>query len=279
MIHNDGKFTAADGLNLYFQSWQPEGTARAVLAIVHGFGEHSGRYMNIINKMLPAGFAVYGFDHRGHGQSEGKRGYITRWAEFREDVRLFLQMIRNQEKNLPIIMLGHSMGGLIVLNYLLINQEENITAVVASSPLLAQPAISPVLVFISRILSRLWPGFSIDTGLDVNTISRDKEVVSAYLQDPLVHSMASARFGTELASVIEWTQAHTGDFKFPILIYHGKSDQLVPFQGSRDFYNNLKINDKRFNLYEQAYHETHNDIEKEIVLKDLQEWIEQHLAR
>jgi len=278
MIHKEGNFTGANGTELYYQNWKPDGRVRCVLAIIHGFGEHSGRYMNIVNHVLPLECAVYGFDHRGHGQSDGKRGYITNWDEFRQDLHLFLDIIRAQEKDLPLIILGHSMGGLIVLNYLLCKPDENIAAVIASSPLLAQPGISPVLVLISRILSRIWPGFSIETGLDAGTISRDPKVVDAYLSDPLVHSTASARFGTELTATINWTQIHAADFKYPLFIYHGQADQLVPVQGSRKFYNNLRINDKKYIEYEQAYHETHNDIDKKIVLKNISDWIEQHLA-
>ena len=135
MKHAEANFTGAVGTNLYYQSWKPEGKISCVLAIVHGFGEHSGRYMNIINKLVPSGYAVYAFDHRGHGRSDGKRGVITSWDEFRQDLHLFLNLVRDHEIDIPVILMGHSMGGLIVLNYLLKNPKERINAVIASSPL------------------------------------------------------------------------------------------------------------------------------------------------
>ena len=167
MKHSEGNFKGANDLNLFYQSWLPDSGTKAIIAIVHGFGEHSGRYMNLVNHVLPQGFIVYGFDHRGHGRSEGNRGHIMDWSEFREDIKLFLQLIRSQENELPLFLMGHSMGGLIVLNYILHHPEENINSVIVSAPLLVQPAISPIIILISKILSRVWPRFSIDTKLDV----------------------------------------------------------------------------------------------------------------
>ena len=279
MKHNEGYFSGANDLNLFYQSWQPASGVKAVFAIVHGFGEHSGRYMNIVNHVLPQGFAVYGFDLRGHGRSEGNRGHITDWSEFREDLQLFLKLIRDHEKILPVILMGHSMGGLIVLNYILLNPDEEIKAVIASAPLLAQPAISPVLVMISKILSKIWPGFSIDTKLDVNSISRDPDVIKIYQEDPLVHSTASARFGTELTTIMDWTQSHAKDFNKPLLIYHGASDQLVPPAGSQTFFENVQIREKEMHMYPDGFHEPHNDIDKELVFRDIDQWIKQYLMR
>jgi alpha-beta hydrolase superfamily lysophospholipase len=276
MQHSESTFNGAGGLTLYYQKWQPDQKARAVLAIVHGFGEHSGRYMNVVNHFVNTGFTIYSFDHRGHGRSEGQRGHIMQWAEFREDVQNFLQMVCTKEKDMPVFLMGHSMGGLIVLNYLLHNHEE-LTAVIASAPLLAQPRISPILVMISRILSNIWPGFSIDTKLDVNSISRDPEAVKAYQEDPLVHSTASARFGTELTAAIEWTQTHAAEFNLPLMIIHGNADSLVPPEGSRKFFDNLTINDKEIHMYEGGYHEPHNDLDKITVLNDFEQWILKHM--
>lgn len=276
MQHSDSTFKGAGDLELYSQNWRPEQNVRAVLGIVHGFGEHGGRYMNIVNHLVPMGISVHSFDHRGHGRSGGKRGHILRWTEFRRDVHNFLAVIRKQEEDTPLYLMGHSMGGLIVLDYLLHHQEK-VKAVIASSPLLAQPEISPVLILLSRFLSNIWPGFSIETKLDVNTISRDPQVVEAYLQDPLVHSTASARFGTELSAAIEQTHRLAPDFRLPLMIVHGESDHLVPLQGSQEFFDNLTISDKEIRIYKGGFHETHNDIDKQTFLTDIEQWIGKHL--
>jgi alpha-beta hydrolase superfamily lysophospholipase len=276
MQHSEATFEGAGGLTMYCQKWQPAEKARAVMAIIHGFGEHSGRYMNTVNHFVPIGFTVYGFDHRGHGKSEGKRGHIMKWSEFRQDVHNFLGIIRDRESDLPLFLLGHSMGGLIVLEYVL-HHQENIRAIIASSPLLAQPAISPFLMLLSRILSKIWPGFSIDTKLDVNSLSRDAQVIRAYQEDPLVHSTASARLGTELTAAIDWTHTHAPEFKLPLMIVQGDADSLVPTQGSHKFFHNLTISDKEIHMYDGGYHEPHNDIDKAIVLNDIEQWIKKHL--
>jgi len=276
MTHTESTFTGSGDVKLFYQSWQPESNKKVVLVIVHGFGEHSGRYMNIVNHLVPNQIIVYGFDHRGHGRSEGKRGHILSWQEFREDFKFFSNLIRENEKDLPVFILGHSMGGLITLNALL-HHKENINGVIVSSPLLAQPGISPMLVMISRILSKIYPGFSIDTKLDVSSISRDPEVLRAYQDDPLVHSIASARFGTELTATIEWTQQNAAEFKLPLFVTHGSADILVPVQGSENFYNNAGSTDKKIQIYDGSFHEPHNDNDKEVVLKNIERWIFDHL--
>ncbi len=274
MKHSESTFEGYENLPLYYQKWQAE-EAKAVLVIVHGFGEHSGRYMNVVNKVIPEGFTVFSFDHRGHGKSPGKRGHILHWNEFIEDTKNFLKLVHSEEKELPLFLMGHSLGGLIVLNYAISNPE-GLKGVIASGPLLAQPGISSVLLMLSKIMSKIWPGFSIDTKLDVNFISRDPETIKAYQADPLVHSMASARFGTEITAATDWTLAHADKFKLPLLILHGEADQLVPEQGSLEFFENVTVEDKERNLYAGGFHEPHNDIDRETVLKDLLEWLKKH---
>ncbi len=275
MKHSESTFEGYENLPLYYQSWLPEGEAKAVLVIVHGFGEHSGRYMNVVNKLLPQGFAVYGFDHRGHGKSPGQRGHIMHWEEFPEDVRCFLEVVQEDQKGKPLFLYGHSLGGLIVLNYVITNPQ-GLKGVIASGPLLSQPGISPVLLLLSKVMSKIWPGFSIDTKLDVNTISRDPEVIKAYEQDPLVHSMASARFGTEMSAATEWTQAHADKIALPLLIVHGAADVLVDPQGSADFFEKVTFNDKERIVYPEGRHESHNDIDREKVLQDIFSWLGKH---
>ncbi len=275
---HEGTFTGAGGLSLYFRGWRPEGTPQAVIAVVHGFGEHSGRYVNLIHYFVPRNYAVYAFDLRGHGRSPGPRGHINTWSEFREDVGAYLETIRGYEDTTPTFLYGHSMGGLIVLDYAL-HHPEGLAGVIASGPVLAQPGVSPILLFLSRVLSRVWPTFSLDTKLDAAALSRDPDVVNAYLTDPLVHSTASARLGTELTRTVEWVMSHADAWRVPLLIVHGSEDKLAPPEGSRAFFEAVKYEDKAYIEYPGGYHEPHNDIQRDRVLADIERWIEAHLMR
>ncbi len=276
MKHDEGTFNGYEGLELYYQRWRPEGEPKAVLPIVHGFGEHSGRYGNVVDWFVPKGYAVYGFDLRGHGRSPGPRGYLNEWAEFRGDVKSFLELVREQEPGRPLFLLGHSLGGLIVLEYVL-HHPEGLVGVIASGPLLAQASISPFLIMMSKVLSSVMPRFTLDTNLDATTISRDPAVVEAYVSDPLVHSLGTPRLSTELDRAIEWTQAHGAEMRIPCLIVHGSADQLVPPEGSRIFYENMTLSDKERQVYEGYYHEVFNDVGKERVLAAVEAWVEHHL--
>ncbi len=275
--HED-QFPGAGNLSLYFRGWRPSPLPpKAALAVVHGFGEHSGRYVNIIHHFVPRGYSVYAFDLRGHGRSPGRRGHISDWAEFREDVGAFLQKVREYEDTIPLFLFGHSMGGLMVLDYGL-HHPEGLAGVIASGPVLTQPGVSPVLLLISRLLSRVWPSLTLNTNLDATAISRDPDVVAAYKADPLVHSKASARLGTELTRTVEWVMSHADAWRLPLLIVHGEADRLAPPEGSRAFFEAVQYEDKQRIEYPGGFHEPHNDIDREQVLADIEAWLEAHLT-
>jgi alpha-beta hydrolase superfamily lysophospholipase len=276
MEHLEAKFEGVDGLELYYQCWRPEGEPKAVLAVVHGFGEHSGRYGNVVDWFVPKGYAVYALDLRGHGRSPGPRGYINAWSEFRGDVKKLLELVHEREPDRPVFLLGHSMGGLIVLEYVL-HHPEGLVGVISSGPVLAQAGVSPFLVLMSRVLSGIAPRLTLDTGLDATAISRDQAVVDAYVNDPLVHSKGTPRLGTEMTKAYEWTQAHAAEMSIPLLIVHGSVDRLAPPEGSRAFYDKVKFDDKERQVYEGYYHEVFNDIGKEKVLATVETWVEQRL--
>jgi len=278
MDHAEGTFSGFEGLELYYQRWGLEGGAKAALTVVHGFGEHSGRYGNVVDWFVPKGYAVYAFDLRGHGRSPGSRGYINTWDEFREDVRAFLAYVREQEPGRAVFLLGHSMGGLIVLEYVL-HYPEGLVGVISSGPVLAQVGVSPLLVMMSKVLSGVLPRLTLDSGLDATAISRDTSVVDAYVNDPLVHSLGTPRLGTALTQAFEWTQMHAAEMTVPCLIVHGSADRLAPPEGSRVFYESMTIADKERRVYEGAYHEVFNDFGKEQVLADVERWMERHLSR
>jgi alpha-beta hydrolase superfamily lysophospholipase len=276
MQHTEGSFRGVDGLELYCQAWRPEAAPRAVLAVTHGFGEHSGRYKNVVDHFVPRGYAVYGFDLRGHGRSPGKRGFIRSWSDYRGDTAAFLKMVAEKEPRRPLFLYGHSLGGLIVLDYVL-HTPEGLKGVIASGPSLGAPGISPFLLAVSRILSVILPSFAMDTKLDATTISRDPLVVKAYKEDPLVHSMGTARLGGEMNATVLWTQAHAQDIRLPLLIVQGAEDRLAPAPDSRRFFDHVTYADKERIEYPGGFHEPHNDIEHPKVMADIERWVERHL--
>ena len=268
----EGTFKGAGGVSLFWQGWQPAGDVQAVMAIVHGFGEHSGRYKNVVDHFVPAGYAVYSFDLRGHGRSPGQRGHVNSWAEYRGDVRAFVNWVAEQQPNVPLVLLGHSMGGLIVLDYTL-HHPQGLVAVVASAPLLGLVGVSPILVKVGQLVSKIRPTFSMDAGLDIHGISRDSTVVQAYQADPLVHGLISVRLGAEMNRIMAQTKAQAADFQPPLLIIHGDADRLTSHQESRAFFEQVSLPTKRYISYPGGYHESFNDLHHQQAVSDVAAWV------
>jgi alpha-beta hydrolase superfamily lysophospholipase len=253
----------------------PDTSPRAVLAVVHGYGEHSGRYMNMVRALVPHGYGLHAYDLRGHGRSPGRRGHVDRWGDYEDDTCLFLAQIQARSPGIPIFLYGHSLGGMIVLTYGL-RRPEGLRGVIASAPALATPNISPFLLSVSRLFSRAWPTLSMPTGLDVQSISRDPEVVNAYRNDPLVRDIGSARLSTELAAAREWALAHASEFQLPLLMVQGGADRLIPPEMGQRFYDQVLLTDKEIKVYPDAYHEVHNDLCAQQVMLDMEHWLERH---
>ncbi len=277
MNHGEGAFPGVGGLELYYQTWLPEGSPLAILAIVHGFGEHSGRYGTVVNLLTSRGFAIYGFDHRGHGRSPGQRGHINAWDEYRGDVNAFLKTIQAQNPQEAIFLMGHSMGALIVLDYVLRRPEKLAGTIVSGTPIDPVGFAKPYLITLARLLSRIWPRCPIKIPFDAATISRDADVVAAYRQDSLVHCLATPRWGTESQKTIQWIRSRPQDLQMPILMIHGGSDPINTVAGCEDFFAKVTYPDKQLLVYPESYHEPHNDLDHKQVVEDLEKWLTKHL--
>ncbi|MEW6568759.1 MAG: lysophospholipase [Chloroflexota bacterium] len=276
MRNREGHFRSRDGLDLYCQSWHPDAASKAVLAITHGHGEHSGRYQNIVGYFVPRGFTAYAYDLRGHGRSPGRRGNIRSWEDFRQDQGSFLEFVSQQEPGLPLFAYGHSLGGLIVLDFIL-RSPAGLRGAVVSAPVLGPPGIPPLLLTLSRVLSRMLPSLTMSTGLDATGLSRDPAVVRAYREDPLVHGKANARLGTELIETTEWVQSHAADLRIPLLVVQGELDRITRPSDTRRFVEHLTFSDTQHIEYVGGFHEPHNDIEHERVMADVEAWLTRHL--
>ncbi|HYX17415.1 MAG TPA: alpha/beta hydrolase [Nostoc sp.] len=275
----ESRFQGVGGLDLYYQSWHSEGKVRAILAIVHGLGGHSDRYNNIVQHLIPKQYAVYALDLRGHGRSSGQRGYINAWSEFCEDLGAFLQLIQTQNAGCPIFLLGHSLGGVIVLDYILRHPQQAsvLQGAIALAPSLGKVGVSPIRVLLGKMLSRVWPRFTLNTGIDLSAGSRDQQVLAAIAQDTLRHTLATARLATEFFATVDWIYAHAADWQLPLLILHGGADRVALPAGSDIFYQQVNCTDKLRIEYPGAYHEIHCDLNYHEVLTDLEDWLERHL--
>ncbi len=260
----------------YYQCWLPEGEPKAVILIVHGLAEHCGRYTNVFNHFVPLGYAVYGVDHLGHGKSDGDRVYVERFEDYTDTLKIFFDQLEKWQPGKPVFLFGHSLGGLIGVVYLLDHQNE-LTGTIISAPLLKMPGnISPAVVFMGKVLSRLLPKFGL-VGVDAEGVSSDPAVVQAYVNDPLVYrGKTTARLGGELMSAMQRVQEQASTLELPMIILQGSADKLVDPTGAQMLYDSARSADKTLKIYEGFYHEVFNEPGRDQVLYDVEVWLNAH---
>jgi alpha-beta hydrolase superfamily lysophospholipase len=276
MDRQEGFFAGPRGQRLYRQAWLPRGEVRAVLLIVHGLAEHSGRYMNLVNRFVPKGYAVYGIDHLGHGRSEGQRLYVERFGDYTEPLRTCFETIRRGQPGRPVFLVGHSMGGLIGALHLLEHQDKLAGAVLSGPAIQAPGDIPAALVFVGRLLAVLLPRMGL-VPLVAEGICRDPAVLEAYLADPLVcKGKITARLGAEMLAAMAHIRREAGRLRLPLLIVQGGADRLVDPAGAKLLHDAAASADKRLIVYEGLYHEVFNEPERDRVLTDVETWLEAH---
>jgi alpha-beta hydrolase superfamily lysophospholipase len=250
---------------------------KAVLILVHGLGEHCGRYGNVVRHFVPLGYAVYGMDHIGHGRSGGAREAVQRFEDYTDTLAIFYDLVQARQPEKPLFLLGHSMGGLIAFHSLLDHQARFQGAVLSAPSAKVSDRISRATIFMGRVLSVLAPGAGV-LALDPGGISRDPEVVSAYVNDPLVfHGKTPARLAAELLKAMLRVPAEAPRISLPIMIVQGSEDRLVDPAGAQMLHDRVGSRDKTLRVYEGLYHEVFNEPERGRVLKDVAPWIEAHL--
>lgn len=261
-----------DGLDIFGQKWESESTtAKAVICLVHGFGEHSSRYEHVAKFFTDNQYAVITYDARGHGRSGGKRGHFVSYDEVLNDVDNLLKQADANFPTLAKILYGHSMGAQIVANFA-IKRNPSVKGVILSSPFF-QPGFAPpaIKLFAGKIMRNLVPTFSLPSGLDVNDISRDKEEVKKYSNDPLVFDSISSKMGIELIEFGAEAIENASKLTLPTLIFHGTADKLTSYDATKRFVANAGKN-VAFISYDGLYHECHNEPEKATVLENMLNW-------
>lgn len=272
MKHFETGWKSSDGLNIFSQGWNPDsGKSAAVLCLVHGIGEHTSRYLKVVEAFTGAGFAIIGADLRGHGRSGGQRGHFPSDENLLRDIDLLIDEARRIYPGVPLVLYGHSLGGILVLFYAL-KRKPDLKGVIATSPGLHNVLErNHALVAMAKVFGPLFPKLSIPNGLNVNAISHDKKVIQEYINDPLVHGKVTLRFGNVMLGLTKWTRDHAAEFPLPLLLLHGKADTIAFPSGSTEFAAQVKENCKLI-MWDGAFHELHNEPQKDEVFRTMISW-------
>jgi alpha-beta hydrolase superfamily lysophospholipase len=275
--HQDRFFRGIRDAKIYYQAWLPDGEPKAALLIVHGLAEHSGRYTNVVKHFVPRGYAAYGLDLIGHGRSDGARAFVRDFAEYTGTVGTYLGMVRGWQPEMPIFLLGHSLGALIGACCFLDYPSSLAGAVLSGTSVQMPDNITPAIVLIAKALSTLAPKIKVQA-IESEWVSRDPDVVRVYKDDPLVYTGGiTARTGVELLKAQQRAMAEASRITLPILMVHGGDDRLTPLAGARAFYETIGSADKTLKVYGGLYHEVYNEPEREQVLSDVEAWLEAHI--
>jgi alpha-beta hydrolase superfamily lysophospholipase len=278
--HTSTQFLGAGGVRLLLQAWLPAGTdlmdrpePSAVIAVVHGYGDHGGRYVWFGEAMAARGWAVYVYDLRGHGQSSGTRGQVKRFDDYLDDTEMYLDEVRRLQPGKPLILLGHSMGGLICARLAEVRAPV-VRALVLSSPFLQMAEVAPpVKVAAAKALAVVWPNKDIGNTVQAAQLSHDKAVVDAYVTDRLVHHVAPARWAVETLAAQNAAMAGAERIALPLYVLYGKDDQVVDVAFIEALFARAASVDKTIRSYEGLYHECFNEVGREKVYGDLAAWL------
>lgn len=270
-------FTSSVGDNLAIQDWpMPEGIpARGTVLLVHGLGEHAGRYDHVAHRLNSWGFSVRGYDQYGHGESDGARGALPAPARLVDDLADVLESTRSRmERGLPLILLGHSLGGLVAAS-LVARGDAPVQGLVLSSPLL-DPGLSAFQKLLLAVLPRIAPNLTVGNGVDANFISHDPRVVAAYQADPRVHDRISGRLARFIADAAPAVVARAGAWRVPTLLVYAGSDRLVDPAGSRAFARAAPASVVTSHCFEPLFHEIFNEPQPQSgpVFDKVRQWLD-----
>lgn len=270
-------FEGVGGLNLAARTWRPASDPRGVVVIAHGFKSHSGLYGWAADQLVKRDLAVYAFDLRGHGKSEGERYYVDKFSDYVDDLATFIAIAKAREPDVPVFVLGHSAGGVVGCSYALDHQQD-IAGLICESFAYEVPAPDFALAVIKG-LSLIAPHAHV-LKLKDEDFSRDPKFVEAMKNDPLViHTAGPTNTLAEMVRADERLKKEFSRITLPILILHGTADKAAKPSGSQHFFDAAGSRDKTLKLYDGHFHDLLNDVDKEVVMADVVEWIMTRLPR
>jgi acylglycerol lipase len=269
-------FLAKDKTKLIYRYHQNP-KAKAVLICVHGVNEYSGRYLEFFEKFKDD-FSIYIMDNRGHGESEGYRAHVDSFSNFVQDLETFVALVSQSNPNKKIFILGHSLGGQIVTNYLIAHPKNAFSGFILSSPNLKLTIkITWLKEFLARNLAKHFPKFRLPNELKPEWLSHDLNVVEQFVSDPLVSHSITAKLGVEIVDNLAILPSQYKKIQLPALLLHAGADKITHPDGTKDLYEKIKSKDKTLKIYPGFYHEIFNEIDRDIVFSDLQNWLEERI--
>ena len=273
MKHGEGTLSAPVGATLYYQSWMPDDDCTAILLVAHGLAEHSGRYEHFAAFFVARGYAVYALDHIGHGKSDGDRCHLDKFSDYTDGISSLLAKALEMWPEVPAILIGHSMGGLIATRYLIDRQADFAACVLSGTALHPAEKLSSIQNLLMRFFSRFLPKMRV-LQLDASEVSRDPAVVDSYREDPLVFSgKITARLAEQVFSTMTWIPDRLSVIELPMLILHGSNDGLTSPEGSKMLHQRISSGIKKLTIYEGLYHEVYNEPEQKQVMTDVADWL------
>ena len=270
---------AGDGSKLFTAYRLPDGEPRALVLVVHGYGEHCGRYRHVIDALTERGYAAFTLDHYGHGQSEGLRAYFDDFDRPIADLKAYVDTFRPKYPETPLFVLGHSMGALISLAFTLRHQDEISGLIISGAPVNADANVSPLMVALGYALDKIVPKLPLLSLGDSSILSSDPDVGRAFDADPLTYKgNMRVRLGISINETAKAVRERLPELKLPLLIMHGEADRMVNPSGSKLAYERASSADKTLRIYPDMYHEIMNERRRDIVLADILNWLDLHTA-
>jgi len=273
MKTNQDFFLLPDRQELFYRTLGPA-RPKGVLIILHGLGEHSGRYDDFAQFLAEAGWRIYLYDQRGHGKTPGIRSFVEAFDVLVDDLHHFVDFVAGREGRRKPFLLGHSFGGQVVVNYLAKYPSE-VRGVILSSPNIRLAMGVPWLKrFLGRWVSCVLPSLSVPNDINPQWISHDKKVVQEYQEDPLVQNRITLRLGNELLENLDKVPQLAPKIKTPILLFQGSADKVTCPEGTKEFFQKISTKDKQLKIYPGFYHETLNESGRKQVYQDVAKWLE-----
>lgn len=268
-----GTFTGERNFTIFYRFWLPDGEIKAVVILIHGYADHSGRHTPTAEALTRAGFAVYGMDMRGHGESDGTRGDIENFDLCAADILTLLQQVKERHPDKKMFLFGHSMGGSVACLFASMYQDELDGLIVCSSLVYMSQDIPEVMKKIAHFLAALLPKLPVEK-FQIDGLSKQPEVIEEYRKDPLTYTgKVRSRMGAHMLNLRLLVPCWTPLIKLPVLVLHGEDDFIIDPKGSREIYDSISSNDKTLKFLPGFYHDLFHEPESGEVFDEIAAWI------